>query len=72
MMPQVVEAALAVRKAPGDVTAKSRLDAARKDWAEKVQQLTTAIDDIIDPEDFMAVSGLCSPSLDCYPALSMQ
>lgn len=57
-MPQVVEAAIALKKAPGDTTATSRLDAARKEWANKVQQLTAAIDDIIDPEDFMAVSGV--------------
>lgn len=57
VMPQVVEAAIALKKAPGDVTATSKLDAARKEWAKKVQQLTAAIDDIIDPEDFMAVSG---------------
>lgn len=57
-MPQVVEAAIAVKKAPGDTTATSRLDAARKEWANKVQQLTAAIDDIIDPEDFMTVSGV--------------
>lgn len=57
-MPRVVEAALALKKAPGDVPAKSRLDAARKEWAEKVQQLTAAIDDIIDPEDFITVSGV--------------
>ena len=57
VMPRVVEAALALKRSPGDPTAKSRLDAARMEWAQKVQQLTAAIDDIIDPEDFMAVSG---------------
>ena len=56
-MPQVVEAAMAVRKSPGDMDSKLHLDSCRKEWAGKVQQLTAAIDDIIDPEDFMPVSG---------------
>ena len=68
VMPRVVEAALAVKRSPGDATAKSRLDAARVEWAQKVQQLTAAIDDIIDPEDFMAVSG----RLHVYPPVYRQ
>ena len=57
--PKVVEAAVALKRAPPDdlMEAKIKLDSARKAWAEKVQQLTAATDDIIDPEDFLAVSG---------------
>lgn len=29
----------------------------KQEWGVKVQQLTGAIDDIIDPEDFVAISG---------------
>ena len=57
LTPQVVEGALAVRKNPSDRAARDRLDSLRREWAGKVQQLTGAIDDIIDPEDFMAISG---------------
>lgn len=69
-MSKVVDAALAVKKAPTDEMAKARLDAARKEWVEKVQQLTAATDDIIDPEDFMAVSGTLS--LTHSPHLSLK
>ena len=65
VMSQVVEAAIAVKKSPDDAVAKDRLDAARKEWADKVQQLTAATDDIIDPEDFVAVSGESQPRLTC-------
>ena len=61
VIPKVVEAARAVKKAPNDATAKDRLETARKEWADKVQQLTAATDDIIDPEDFIAVSGTQDP-----------
>ena len=61
VIPKVVEAARAVKRAPGVAGARERLDAARREWAEKVQQLTAATDDIIDPEDFIAVSGSQHP-----------
>ena len=67
-MSKVVDAALAVKKSPSDATATARLEAARKEWADKVQQLTAATDDIIDPEDFMAVSGNLSLP---FPPLSL-
>ena len=57
LTPQVVAAALDVRKTPEDKSTRRHLDSLRKEWAGKVQELTTAIDDIIDPKDFMAVSG---------------
>lgn len=57
MTPQVVDAALAVRKETSNRSAQEHLNTLRREWAGKVQQLTRAIDDIIDPEDFMAVSG---------------
>ena len=62
-MPKVVEAAVALKKAPPEdlMAAKARLDSARREWAEKVQQLTAATDDIVDPEDFLAVSGASLP-----------
>lgn len=46
-----------VSKNPGDRRAKEELDTLRQEWASKVQELTQVIDDIIDPEDFMARSG---------------
>lgn len=53
----VVEKALNVSSNPGDQQLKEELDALRQEWAGKVQELTRVIDDIIDPEDFMAQSG---------------
>ena len=55
----VVEKAERVSKNPGDRQAKEELDTLRRKWASKVQELTQVIDDIIDPEDFMAQSGGC-------------
>ena len=57
--PKVVEAAVALKRAPPEdlMVAKETLDSARREWAEKVQLLTAATDDIVDPEDFLAVSG---------------
>lgn len=57
LTPLVVQAALAVRRDPGNAAARERLDGLRRDWADRVQQLTGAIDDIIDLVDFLAVSG---------------
>jgi len=57
LTPRVVEAAVKARKEPTNPASQEQLESVRRDWAEKVQQLTSAIDDIIDPEDFMAVSG---------------
>ncbi len=57
LTPRVVEAVLEVRREPTNQMAHEQLEAVRREWAEKVQELTGAIDDIIDPEDFMAVSG---------------
>lgn len=57
LTPRVVEAVLEVRKDPTNQLAHNELDAVRQEWAGKVKELTGAIDDIIDPEDFMAVSG---------------
>ena len=57
LTPRVVKAAMSVRRDPTDRQSQKQLDSVRREWAEKVQQLTAAIDDIIDPEDFMAVSG---------------
>ena len=60
LTPRVVESAMKVRKEPANKDAREQLDRVRREWAGKVQQLTGAIDDIIDPEDFMAVSGICN------------
>lgn len=54
---QVVAAALNVRKTPGNRDARDKLDSLRHSWASKVQDLTGAIDDVIDPEDFVTISG---------------
>ena len=58
-MPKVVEVAVALKRAPPEdlMVAKASLDSASREWADKVQQLTTATYDIVDPEDFLAVSG---------------
>ena len=57
MTAKVVDAALNVRKTPGSREAREKLDSLRKSWASKVQELTGAIDDVIDPEDFVTISG---------------
>ena len=57
LTPRVVAAALSAKRQPSEPAAKRELDAVRQQWASKVHELTTAIDDIIDPEDFMVVSG---------------
>ena len=59
LTPHVIQAALRVKSSAGDLEAKVQLDSSRSEWAQRVQQLTAAIDDIIDPEDFLAVSGVC-------------
>lgn len=56
----VVERAEKVSRNPADRKAKEELNALRRKWASKVQELTRVIDDIIDPEDFMAQSGIYS------------
>ncbi len=57
MTSDVVSAALDVRRTPGSKEAREKLDSMRQSWASKVQELTTAIDDVIDPEDFVTISG---------------
>lgn len=57
MTSDVVSAALDVHRTPGSKEAREKLDSLRQSWASKVQELTTAIDDVIDPEDFVTISG---------------
>ena len=57
LTPKVVSAAVAVNKNPKNKSVKEELDSLKHEWGVKVQQLTGAIDEIIDPEDFMAISG---------------
>ena len=57
MTSEVVSAALDVRRTPGSKEAREKLDFLRQSWAYKVQELTAAIDDVIDPEDFVTISG---------------
>ena len=57
MTSEVVSAALDVRRTPGSKEAREKLDSLRQSWASKVQELTAAIDDVIDPEDFVTISG---------------
>ena len=57
MTSEVVTAALDVQKNPGSKEAREKLDALRQAWASKVQELTGAIDDVIDPENFVTISG---------------
>lgn len=54
---EVVNAVLDVRKTPGSKEAREKLDSLRQSWASKVHELTGAIDDVIDPEDFVTISG---------------
>ncbi len=63
---RVVEKAEMVSKNPQDKRAKEELDLLRHKWANQVRELTRVIDDIIDPEDFMAQSGESSYSMTCY------
>ena len=57
MTSDVVAAALDVRRTPGNKETREKLDSLRQSWASKVQALTAAIDDVIDPEDFVTISG---------------
>lgn len=57
MTSEVVIAALDVQKNPGSKEAREKLDTLRQAWASKAQELTGAVDDVIDPEDFVTISG---------------
>lgn len=57
LTPQIVSAAVAVRRNTEDSAAREHLEMLRKEWASKVQLLTTAIDEITDKGDFMAAAG---------------
>ena len=66
MTSEVVSAALDVRKSPGNKEMREKLDSMRATWASKVQELTGAIDDVIDPEDFVTISGKLDKVLKCF------
>ena len=57
LTPQIVSAAIAVRRNTEDLAARAHLEMLRKEWASKVQLLTTTIDEITDKGDFMAAAG---------------
>ena len=54
---KVVEAALEARRDPSNKETHQQLNELRRQWAEKVQELTKAIDEIISASDFAATSG---------------
>jgi hypothetical protein len=56
LTPQIVSAAIAVRQNAEDSAARAHLEMLRKEWASKVQLLTTTIDEITDKGDFMAAA----------------
>ena len=57
----VVSTALKVNKDPNDRDEQQKLHDLRRQWAEKVQKLTTAIDEIIGAWEFTAASGTFTP-----------
>ena len=57
LTPQIVSAAVAVRRNTEDLAAREHLEMLRKEWASKVQLLTATIDEITDKGDFMAEAG---------------
>ena len=54
---KVVEAALEARRDPSNKERQQQLNELRRQWAEKVQELTKAIDEIISASDFATTSG---------------
>ena len=72
MTSDVVSAALDVRRTPGSKEAREKLDSLRQSWASKVQELTTAIDDVIDPEDFVTISGELDIKINGYISWQFQ
>ena len=58
LTPLVAQAAIRVRREPSNAEAREELDSRRMEWAKTVKELTNAVDVIINPEDFTAVSGL--------------
>ena len=53
----VVTAALALKRNEHDQSARQQLNEVRQQWHAKVQQLTSAIDDIVSPHEFVAATG---------------
>ena len=53
----VVTAALAAKRNDQDQNAQQELDKVQRLWLEKVQQLTSAIDDMFSPQELVAATG---------------
>lgn len=53
----VVNAAFVARKNPQDEAANQQLKTVRQQWFNKVNELTSAIDDIIAPHEFAAATS---------------
>lgn len=53
----MVTAALAAKRNEHDQSAHQQLKEIRKQWFDKVQELTSAIDDVIVPQEFVAATG---------------
>lgn len=60
MAPVIVASACAVRQNPFDPTAVERLGLLRREWANRLQILTDAVDDVTDIKDLMETTGLVS------------
>lgn len=53
----VVTAALAAKRNNHDQVAQQELNKVQRLWREKVQQLTSAIDDMFSPQELVAATG---------------
>ena len=54
---QVADKAMEVSSNPGPRN-RRELDALRQEWTANTHKLKRVIDDIVDPEDFIALSGM--------------
>ena len=55
--PQVVTAARTVSRDPDDSDAQRRMDHLKERWASTVGQLTSLLDDMTDPRDYIVAAG---------------
>lgn len=53
----VVDKAEEIGRNPGNKKSKEELNHLRQEWSRKVQELTRILDYVIDPEEFMSLSG---------------
>ena len=68
----VVTAALAAKRNNHDQTAQQELNKVQRQWREKVQQLTSAIDDMFSPQELVAATGKLYFSHDVIQNLNIE